>query len=193
MGDSVSVQVRYTRLGNLGASWLRTSQVVDGQQTDERQPFSFDLTPSILFLPIYDHQGMSDDQAGSPGSRDGFEKRPPACEHIIDNHSSIPWLERSFDEFPEPMILRLLPHHEGAPRSRQLSRKGKIRDAGGNGNRPNFQSAEAIEFDRPQRVIRQVGYKAARARMGHQRPAIDVKWTPQARSEREPCDGVPLE
>ena len=78
----------------LRVGWLRVSQVVDGQQTDERQPFSFNLTLSILFLSIYDHQGMSYDQAGTSGSRNSLEKRPSACEHIIHDHGSIPWLER---------------------------------------------------------------------------------------------------
>ena len=67
----------------LGASRLRTSQVIDGQQTEERQPFSFDLTPSILFLPIYDYQGMRHNQAGAPGSRNRLEKRAAAGEDIV--------------------------------------------------------------------------------------------------------------
>ena len=65
------------------ANWLRASQVVNGQQTQEGQPFSFNLTPAVLFLPIYDHQGMRHNQASTPGSRNSLEKRPPACEHII--------------------------------------------------------------------------------------------------------------
>jgi hypothetical protein len=39
----------------LGESWLCASQVVDSQQTQKGQPFGFNLTPPILFLPIYDH------------------------------------------------------------------------------------------------------------------------------------------
>jgi len=105
---------------------LRAGQVVDGQQTQEGQPFSFNFTPSILFLPIHDHQGMGHNQAGTPGSPNSLEKRPPACQHIIHNHSSIPWLKRPFDEFPKPMILRLLPHHEGPPFSLWACRIRKV-------------------------------------------------------------------
>ena len=42
----------------LRMGWLRAGQVVDGQEADEREPLSFNLAPTILFLPIYDHQGM---------------------------------------------------------------------------------------------------------------------------------------
>ncbi len=80
------------------ASWLRAGQIVDGQQTQEGQPFSFNFTPPILFLPIHDHQSMGHNQAGTPGSRNSLEKRPPACKHIIHNHRSIPWLKCPFDE-----------------------------------------------------------------------------------------------
>lgn len=136
--------------GQLGWSRLCTGQVVDGQKADEYQPLSFNFFPPILFLPVHDDQSMSHNQACFPSSRDSLKKRAPACEHIIHNHGSIPWLKRSFDEFSEPMILRLLPHHEGPPCSLRLRHERKIRDAGGNGNRSDFQSAEAVEVDRSQ-------------------------------------------
>jgi hypothetical protein len=42
----------------LRVGWLRVSQVVDSQQTQQRQTLRFNLAPPILFLPIYYHQGM---------------------------------------------------------------------------------------------------------------------------------------
>jgi hypothetical protein len=62
---------------------LRAGQVVDDQQTQEGQSFSFNLTPPMLFLPIYDYQGMRHNQAGTPGSRNSLEKRAATREHII--------------------------------------------------------------------------------------------------------------
>jgi hypothetical protein len=119
---------------------------------------------------------MGHSQACPSSSRNSLKKRASAGEDIIYDHGSIPWLKRSFDEFPEPMILRLLPHHEGPPRSRWLGYESKVRDTGGNGNRSDFQPTKTVEFDRPQRFVREAGHKTARPWMGHQRPAIDVEW-----------------
>jgi hypothetical protein len=62
---------------------LRAGQIIDGQQTQEGKPFSFNLMPRVLFLPIYDHQGMRHNQAGTPGSRNSLEERAAAGKHII--------------------------------------------------------------------------------------------------------------
>ena len=105
---------------------MRVSQIVDGQQTQEGQPFSFNLTPPVLFLPIYDHQGMRHNQAGTPGSRNSLEKRPPACEHIIHDHRAITRLNDALNELPQPMIFGLLADDKGSPFLSGRSRIGII-------------------------------------------------------------------
>src|SRR5512134_86516 len=136
---------------------------------------------------------MCHGQAGLSGSSDGLEKRSSAGEHIIHDHGSIPWLKRSFDEFSEPMILRLLPHHEGPPCSLRLRHERKIRDAGGNGDRYDFQSTETVEFHGPQRFVCQAGDKAARPWVGHQRTTIDIEGTGLTGRQCESFNWVPLE
>ena len=77
MGHSVSVQVRESLLKayeRVGCALVRSSMV---SRLDERQPFSFNLAPPILFLPIYDHQGMRHSQAGPLAAATALRSDPP--------------------------------------------------------------------------------------------------------------------
>ena len=139
----------------LGSGRLRTGQIVDGQQAEEGQPFSFNLRrPSCSFRSTITKACVTV-RPGAPGSRNSLEKRASAREHIVDDHGSIPWLHSSFDQLPESMVLRFLPHHEGPPLP-AAGPERKVRDGGGNRDRPDFQPSKAVEFDRTQCVMRKL-------------------------------------
>jgi len=103
-------------------------QIVDRQQADHRDALPLDVGPSFLFLSIDNHKRVADDKSRLPRGGDGFEQRPSARQNIVDDEGAIARVEGAFDEFSQPVILRLLPHDERSPFPLRISGVGEIGD-----------------------------------------------------------------
>ena len=68
----------------------RSRQIVDCQQTDQRDPFLFDVRTPILFFSIHDYEHLTYLKAGLSCRHNRFQQRSTARQDIVYDQRAIP-------------------------------------------------------------------------------------------------------
>src|SRR5262249_41573859 len=141
---------------------------------------------------IHDDQGMGHRQSCLPGCGNGFEQRSAARQDIVDDQRTIIDSDCAFNQFAQPVILRLLAYDERSPVSFRAVRISVISNRRGNGNGADLKATQTIDSGAGQRLMCELTDQPAGRRVGHQRPTIDIEWARVSGGEGKSLLSVPF-